>query len=153
MYRLGFILLCLFIMFMEAIIGIMSVSAGFFATMFSAGIFLWVFMFVLGHFEMQMFAAMDDRTWFDWIFFILCTPSVLFTLLLAYFGKVTIEWASSYTPTEKTSSKNETYKVTTDLSGREIIVDSKGDKVTSVDFVNWDGGVYGTDGKKYDKKD
>lgn len=155
MYRLGLILLSLFTIFMETIIVIVSMQSGFFTVMFlSGGIFLVALMFLLGYFEMRVFGPMEDKLWIDWIFFILCVPSILFTLLLAFFGKCTIEWASSYTPSypDSKTSGNGKYKVTTDSAGTEIIVDSDGNKVTGVDFVNWDGGVYGTDGKKYDKK-
>ena len=150
MYRFGYILLSLFIMFMEVGIIFMSISSGFFAAMFSSGIFLWVFMFVLGHYEMKMFAAMEDKEVFDWVLFILCFPSVIFTLILALLGKATFEWADSLP--QDSPKPSGTYKVTTDSSGKEVIVDSDGNKVTSVDFVNWDGGIYGTDGNKYEKK-
>ena len=150
MYRIGYILLSILTLFMEVVIVIASIQSGFFNVLFAGGIFLIIFMFLLGHFEMKMFAKMEDKEGLDWFLFILCFPSVIFTLILALFGKTTFEWADSL-PTDSNKS-NKTYKVTTDSSGKEVIVDSDGNKVTSVDFVNWDGGIYGTDGKKYEKK-
>ncbi|MBR2330553.1 MAG: hypothetical protein IKA40_04835, partial [Clostridia bacterium] len=137
MYRFGYILLSLFTLFMEIIIVIASIESGFFNVLFAGGIFLIIFMFVLGHYEMKMFAAMEDKEVFDWVLFILCFPSVIFTLILALLGKATFEWADSL-PKDSPQKSSKTYKVTTDSAGTEVIVDSDGNEVTRVDFVNWD---------------
>ena len=101
---------------------------------------------------MTIFFDMDDRTWFDWILFILCVPSVLFFLILKKIGILTIKWANTVSYSSTPTKKSSHYKITTDSAGTEIIVDENGNKVTNVDYTNWDGGVYGTDGKKYEKK-
>ena len=50
------------------------------------------------------------------------------------------------------SGRSDKVKVTTDSIGREIVVDSEGNKIDSVDSYDWDGNVRGQSGKKYIKK-
>ncbi len=152
MRRFGFILLSLVIIVVEVFFVLACIESDILTTIFMGGFGMILVMFLLGYYEFQLFSAMDDRMILDWIIFILSSPAVLFTWLLMAFGKVTIEWADTVRY-ESPKIEKKKYKLDTDLSGVDVIVDQNGNEQTKVDFVNWDGAVYGRDGKKYEPKD
>ena len=152
--KFSFYFLSLITIVFETMLFIVAIDSGFnelMSLMFNGGIFLVILFFAIGVFVCKNFAPIKRKSFFDWLLFLLCTPMMLFALLVAIFAKGVYEWAKTPLP-QSTSNKSTKYRVSTDLAGTPKIYDGDGNEVTRVDFVNYDGAVYGTDGNKYEPK-
>ncbi len=153
--KFSFYFLSLITIVFEIMLFIVAIDSGFndlMSLMFNGGIFLVILFFVIGVFVCKNFAPIEKKTFFDWLLFSLCTPMMLFALLVAIFAKGAYEWAKTPLPPSSTSKKSTKYRVSTDLAGTPKIYDGDGNEVTGVDFVNYDGAIYGRDGNKYEPK-
>ena len=153
--KFSFYFLSLITIVFEIMLFIVAIDSGFndlMSLMFNGGIFLVILFFVIGVFVCKNFAPIERKNFFDWLLFLLCTPMMLFALLVAIFAKGVYEWAKTPLPQSSTAKKNTKYRVSTDLAGTPKIYDGDGNEVTGVDFVNYDGAIYGKDGNKYEPK-
>lgn len=87
-----------------------------------------------------------EITLMDKLMLILNTPCLVACLLFGFTLK------EMFTGSGMQTKSSDQVKVTTDSLGREIIVDSDGNKIDTVDSYDWDGNARGQSGKKYTKK-
>ncbi len=158
MDRLKFYAGSMFSTFMSVVIvGCCVEAGGFFNGLFTMGLGIIVILglgIYSGYLAIGSFFSIERRIFLDYFFWIFVVGGALCSLiggiivLLLYGGCKYADSSSS----SSNKGKAETYKVDKDVAGYDRIYNSKGEEVTSIDFVRDDGDIYGTDGKRYTPK-
>ena len=88
--KFSFYFLSLITIVFETMLFIVAIDSGFndlMSLMFNGGIFLVILFFAIGVFVCKNFAPIRRKNFFDRLLFSLCTPMMLFALLVAIFAK------------------------------------------------------------------
>lgn len=158
MDRLKFYVGSMFSTFMSAIIvGCCVEAGGFFNGLFTLGFGAIIILGLgvgSGFLAIASFLDIKRKIFLDYFFWIFVVGGTLCTLIGGIIVLV-LYGGCKYADSVSTSSNDEkpkTYKIDKDVAGYDRIYNSKGEEVTSIDFVRDDGDIYGKDGKRYTPK-